>query len=97
MSDVPSADNGSVWTPVHARQMQVSTGMYLDMYINPTNSPWYFPPKDGSRLETFRRNLAQALDAADEYIWLYTEIMRDEGLLNKSVESVTDEGDDIFR
>ena len=31
------------------------------------------------------------------YIWLYTEIMRDEGLLNKSVESVTDEGDDIFR
>jgi hypothetical protein len=31
------------------------------------------------------------------YIWLYTEIMRDEGLLNKSVESVSEEGDDIFR
>ncbi len=57
----------------YARQMQVSTGMYLDMYINPTNSPWYFPPKDGARLETFRRNLAQALDAADEYLWIYTE------------------------
>ena len=57
----------------YARQMQVSTGMYLDMYITPTNSAWYFPPKDGSRLETFRRNLAQALDAANEYIWLYTE------------------------
>ena len=26
MSDVPSADNGSVWTPVHARQMQVRDG-----------------------------------------------------------------------
>ena len=57
----------------YARQMQVSTGMYLDMYVNPTNSPWYFPPKDGSRLETFRRNLAQALDAADEYLWIYSE------------------------
>lgn len=54
-------------------QMQVSSGIYLDMYVNPTNSTWHFPPKNGSRLETLRRNYVQALDAADEYVWLYGE------------------------
>ncbi len=57
----------------YARQMQVGFGMYLDMYVNPTNSVWYFPPKDGSRLETFRRNLDQALEVCDEYVWAYGE------------------------
>ncbi len=57
----------------YARQMQVGFGLYLDMYINPTNSPWYFPPTDGSRLETFCRNFEQAMDAADEYVWIYGE------------------------
>ena len=57
----------------YARQMLVGFGLYLDMYINPTNSPWYFPPTNGSRLETFARNFEQAMDAADEYIWVYGE------------------------
>lgn len=57
----------------YARQMLVGFGLYLDMYVNTPESKWYFPPKEGSRLETFRRNLAQALDAADEYIWIYGE------------------------
>ena len=55
------------------RQMQVSVGIYLDMYVNTTNTVYYFPPKDGSRLETFRRNIVQALDACDEYVWVYGE------------------------
>ena len=55
------------------RQMQVSTGLYLDMYVNGTNTVWRFPEKDGSRLETFHRNYVQAIDAVDEYVWLYGE------------------------
>ena len=55
------------------RQMQIGFGLYLDMYVNPTNSSWYFPPKNGSRLETFVWNLEQALDVADEYVWVYGE------------------------
>ncbi len=39
-----------------------------------------------------------AEDKYRAYIWLYTEIMRDEGLLTKSKEGLQDnEGDDIFR
>ena len=57
----------------YARQMQVGFGLYLDMYVNSTNTSWYFPPKGGSRVEAFRRNFEQALDAADEYVWLYGE------------------------
>ena len=57
----------------YRRQMQISFGIYLDMYVNPTNSSWHFPPVEGSRLETFFRNLSQALDVADEYVWIYGE------------------------
>ena len=57
----------------YTRQMQIGFGLYLDMYVNQTNTSWYFPPKGGSRVETFRRNFEQALDAADEYVWLYGE------------------------
>ena len=55
------------------RQMQVSAGLYLDMYVNETNSIWRFPAKDGSKLETFHRNFSQAINAVDEYVWLYGE------------------------
>lgn len=54
-------------------QLRAGFGLYLDSYVNPTNSPWYFGPVDGSRLTHFVRNLAQAADAADEYIWVYGE------------------------
>ena len=57
----------------YARQVQAGFGLYLDMYVSPEGSNWYFPPKDGSRTEAFRRNLEQALDAADEYVWVYGE------------------------
>lgn len=57
----------------YAEQMLVGFGHYLDMYTNPTNSSWYFPPKNGSRLLTFQLNLEQSMDVADEYVWIYGE------------------------
>jgi hypothetical protein len=48
-------------------------GLYLDMYTNPPNSPWYFGEAGGSRLNHLALNVAQALDAADEYVWVYGE------------------------
>ena len=57
----------------YARQVLAGFGLYLDMYVNEEDSRWYFPPKDGSRTETFRRNMEQALDAADEFVWIYGE------------------------
>jgi len=56
-------------------QVLAGFGLYLDMYTNPTNAPWYFGETDGSRLNHLRNNLAQALDAAQEYIWVYGEKM----------------------
>ncbi len=57
----------------YEKQMLVSFGQYFDMYTHPTNSSWAFPPLDGSRLERFRVNLTQAVELADEYIWLWGE------------------------
>ena len=57
----------------YATQMQISFGLYLDMYTNPEGAKWYFPPTCGSRLRTFSENLEQAMDVADEYVWVYGE------------------------
>ena len=54
-------------------QLRAGFGLYLDSYINPPDSPWYFGPVDGSRLNHMRDNLAQATAAADEFIWIYGE------------------------
>ncbi len=56
-------------------QVLAGFGLYLDMYTNPTNSPWYFGEVNGSRLNHLALNFAQALDAADEYVWVYGEKM----------------------
>ncbi len=48
-------------------------GLYVDMYTNPAGSPWYFGEAGGSRLNHLALNVAQALDAADEYVWVYGE------------------------
>ncbi len=53
--------------------LRAGFGLYLDSYINPTNSPWYHGPVNGSRLAHFVQNLTQAADAADEYVWVYGE------------------------
>lgn len=54
-------------------QLRAGFGLYLDSYINPTNSNWYFGPVNGSRLTHYAQNLAQATAAADEYVWVYGE------------------------
>lgn len=55
-------------------QVSPSAALYLDMYCN-TNaaSQWYRPPFAGSRLGMFRRDLKQALDSVDEYLWTWSE------------------------
>ena len=56
----------------HASQVQVSFGLYLDMYVN-HGPAWYMGPVAGSRVEHFRRNYADAFKLADEYVWLWGE------------------------
>ncbi|WP_418894142.1 hypothetical protein [Limibacterium fermenti] len=57
-------------------QVQSGFGLYLDMYTSQDpKSVWYFEEFNGSRLNRFRYNCSQALDAADEYVWLYGEKM----------------------
>ncbi len=53
--------------------LRAGFGLYLDSYINPTNSSWYFGPVDGSRTTHLGLNLQQAVKAADEYVWVYGE------------------------
>ncbi len=54
-------------------QVQVSFGIYLDAYVNPPDSSWYIDPGDQTPLQRFEQNLLSALNAADEYVWLYGE------------------------
>ena len=56
-------------------QVSVSSGIYLDMYINTDRtSCWYFGPgSDGRRVTKLIGNLAQAVRVADEYVWVYGE------------------------
>ena len=83
----PAFDDGAVKQAMRAVQlvspenrdkfrarMRVGFGQYIDMYVNEKNpkSSWYFGPVGGSRLEHFRRNLADATHTA-EYIWIYGE------------------------
>ncbi|HPD47652.1 MAG TPA: hypothetical protein P5279_13450 [Anaerohalosphaeraceae bacterium] len=58
-------------------QMQVGFGFYLDMYINPEGNQYYRGPKEGgTRLDRLRDNLAAAVDASDQYVWVYGEQCR---------------------
>lgn len=54
-------------------QVQVSFGIYLDAYVNPPDSSWYIDPGDRTPVQCFEENLLSALNAADEYVWLYGE------------------------
>ena len=55
-------------------QVSVSFGMYPDSYAyHQPSSSWYFGPVAGSRLLHFEENLAQAVRAADEYVWFWGE------------------------
>lgn len=57
-------------------QVQVSFGIYLDAYWNPPDSPWYIDGLGGSRVDRLRSNVRDALEMADEYVWIYGEKFR---------------------
>lgn len=57
-------------------QVQVSFGIYLDAYVNPPDSSYYIDPGDQTPVQRLEVNLASALSAADEYVWLYGEQAR---------------------
>ncbi|MEN6643814.1 MAG: hypothetical protein ABFE08_15345 [Armatimonadia bacterium] len=54
-------------------QVQSSFGIYVDAYANPVGSPWFIDGKGGARVDRLRQNVADALWAADEYVWVYGE------------------------
>ena len=54
-------------------QVQVSSGLYLDAYVNPPSSPWYIDGRGEPRIRRLAENVASALHAADEYVWIYGE------------------------
>lgn len=54
-------------------QLSVGFGLYLDSYSLPTNSPHYFGPVRGKRINHFEDNLRQATLCADEYVWFWGE------------------------
>ena len=57
-------------------QVQVSFGIYLDVYWNPPSSPWYIDPRGDPRVARLRENVKTALRLADEYVWVYGEKFR---------------------
>ena len=59
----------------YREQLSVSFGMWLDGFLNTTNSAgmYYHGAVDGSRLKHFEKDFAQACQAADEYVWLWGE------------------------
>ncbi len=57
----------------YASRVLAGFGIYLDMYVNPPDSPWYFGEYRGSRSNHLLANLTAAAEAADELIWVYGE------------------------
>jgi hypothetical protein len=54
-------------------QVRVSSGLYLDAYVNPPTSGWYIDPRGRPRVQRLAENAASALQAADDYVWIYGE------------------------
>jgi len=57
-------------------QVQVSFGIYLDAYTNPSTSRYYIDPKGETPAHRLIENVAYALNAASEYVWIYGEKYR---------------------
>jgi hypothetical protein len=54
-------------------QMHASFGFYLDAYVNPPGSSYYLGHEGEPRVSRLEANLAAAVRAADEYVWIYGE------------------------
>lgn len=57
----------------YAAQISASFGQYVESYVVSTNSRWHIGMLDGSRLKRFQRNLASAVEQADDLVWVYGE------------------------
>ncbi len=57
----------------HKAQVQTSFGIYLDPYVSDPSSRIYLDPKGVTPTERIRIRTNWALDAADEYVWVYGE------------------------
>jgi hypothetical protein len=60
-------------------QVQAGFGVYLDAYWNPKEPqwmPWHIDGRGGPRVDRLRANVSAALQAADEYVWIYGEKFR---------------------
>lgn len=54
-------------------QVQASFGFYLDAYVNPSGSSYYLGREGEPRVQRLESNLEAAVNAADEYVWIYGE------------------------
>lgn len=58
-------------------QVQAGFGFYLDMYSNPEGSTYYRGPEEGeTRFDRLAANLRAAVNASDQYVWVYGEQKR---------------------
>jgi len=58
----------------YRRQVSYAPAIYMDMFTNKKGAKWYKGPTDGSRTETFRRDLAQATEVSGGYVWFWGEM-----------------------
>lgn len=57
-------------------QVQASFGIYLDAYINPPTSFWHIDSEGSTPTKRLQTNVQYAIDAANEYVWIYGEKYR---------------------
>jgi hypothetical protein len=62
--------------PKFRAQLQVGHGLYLDAYINPPTSRWHIDTHGQAHGHRLEQNLLSALEATDQYVWIYGEQAR---------------------
>jgi hypothetical protein len=53
------------------QQLQIGQAIYLDAYCNSPEDYWYIDPQGMTPVERLSHNLASALQASDNYVWVY--------------------------
>ncbi len=58
-------------------QVDIGFGIWLDLFLNPPEKRHTIPPAEGESLVgRFARQVAAAVTASDEYVWIYNEQVR---------------------
>lgn len=57
-------------------QVQNGPAFYLDAYTNPPESAWYINPMGSTPAARLGMNAQSAVEASDEYVWIYGEKYR---------------------